>query len=89
MLRDIYYVDPAYFQSQAMVNSVIDDLAYTIGVNRLALNVVSSGGTIGRYSGTPVDTAFHFLGSSRQRASSRLFTPVAGVTGHLECPICF
>jgi meiotic recombination protein SPO11 len=41
--RDIYYIDPAYFQSQATVNSVIDDLAYTIGVNRLALNVVSSG----------------------------------------------
>ncbi|KAK5789493.1 hypothetical protein VI817_008616 [Penicillium citrinum] len=38
--RDIYYIDPAYFQSQTTVNNVIDDIAYTIGVNRLALNVV-------------------------------------------------
>ncbi|KAJ5379022.1 hypothetical protein N7509_012141, partial [Penicillium cosmopolitanum] len=41
--RDIFYIDPAYFQSQATVNSVIDDLAYTIGVNRLALNVEAAG----------------------------------------------
>lgn len=64
-LRDIYYIDPAYFQSQATVNSVIDDLAYTIGVNRSALNVVSSGGTIGRYYRAPADPAFDFLGGSR------------------------
>lgn len=39
--RDIYYIDPAYFRSQTTVDTVIDDLAYTIGVDRAALNVVS------------------------------------------------
>lgn len=39
--RDIYYIDPAYFRSQATVDTVIDDLAYTIGVDRAALSVVS------------------------------------------------
>ncbi|CEJ60321.1 hypothetical protein PMG11_08898 [Penicillium brasilianum] len=37
--RDIYYIDPAYFKSQQTVNCVIDDLAFTIGVDRAALNV--------------------------------------------------
>jgi DNA topoisomerase VI subunit A len=40
-LRDIYYIDPAYFRSQQTVNGVVDDLAFTIGVDRAALNVVS------------------------------------------------
>lgn len=39
--RDIYYIDPAYFRSQDTVDTVIDELAYTIGVDRGALNVVS------------------------------------------------
>ena len=39
--RDIYYIDPVYFRSQGTVNGVVDDLAYTIGVDRAALNVVS------------------------------------------------
>lgn len=38
--RDIYYIDPEYFRSQTIVDGVIDDLAYTIGVDRAALNVV-------------------------------------------------
>ncbi|OQD88285.1 hypothetical protein PENANT_c004G10576 [Penicillium antarcticum] len=37
--RDIYYIDPQYFRSQQTVNGVIDDLVYTIGVDRAALNV--------------------------------------------------
>ena len=43
LLRDIYYIDPAYFRSQDVVDSIVDDLAYTIGVDRAALNVVSQG----------------------------------------------
>ncbi|KAJ5381543.1 uncharacterized protein N7496_003971, partial [Penicillium cataractarum] len=37
--RDIYYIDPAYFKSQQTINCIIDDLAFTIGVDRAALNV--------------------------------------------------
>ncbi|KAJ6097571.1 hypothetical protein N7499_001945 [Penicillium canescens] len=37
--RDIYYIDPRYFRSQRTVDGVIDDLVYTIGVDRAALNV--------------------------------------------------
>ncbi|KAJ5609490.1 hypothetical protein N7528_010057 [Penicillium herquei] len=41
--RDIYYIDPAYFKSQNVVDTIIDDLAYTIGVERAALNVEAAG----------------------------------------------
>ncbi|EEP78946.1 conserved hypothetical protein [Uncinocarpus reesii 1704] len=37
--RDIYYLDPAYFGSQRLVDTYIDDIAYTIGVGRPALHV--------------------------------------------------
>ncbi|KAF5867196.1 endodeoxyribonuclease [Aspergillus alliaceus] len=37
--RDIYYNDPTCFGTQRIVDTVIDDLAYTIGVDRAALNV--------------------------------------------------
>ncbi|RJE22295.1 Meiotic recombination protein spo11 [Aspergillus sclerotialis] len=37
--RDIYYSDPACFGSQKVVDTVVDDIAHTIGVNRAALNV--------------------------------------------------
>ena len=40
--RDIFYIDPAYFRSQGTVDAVVDDLAYTIGVDRQALRVVSA-----------------------------------------------
>ncbi|KAJ5723714.1 hypothetical protein N7488_001749 [Penicillium malachiteum] len=43
ILRDIYYIDPAYFKSQNVVDTIIDDLAYTIGVERAALNVEAAG----------------------------------------------
>ena len=39
--RDIYYIDPEFFRMQWTVDRTVDDLAYTIGVNRTALNVVS------------------------------------------------
>ena len=38
--RDIYYIDPEFFRVQYVVDHIVDDLAYTIGVNRTALNVV-------------------------------------------------
>ncbi|KAJ5672696.1 Winged helix-turn-helix transcription repressor DNA-binding [Penicillium longicatenatum] len=41
--RDIYYINPAYFRSQHVVDSIVDDLAYTIGVDRTALNVEAAG----------------------------------------------
>ncbi|KAJ6186064.1 Winged helix-turn-helix transcription repressor DNA-binding [Penicillium mononematosum] len=37
--RDIYYIDPEFFRKQCIVDRIVDDLAYTIGVNRTALNV--------------------------------------------------
>ncbi|KAL3484579.1 Spo11/DNA topoisomerase VI subunit A [Aspergillus germanicus] len=37
--RDIYYSDPAAFESQQIVDTLVDDLAYTIGVSRFDLNV--------------------------------------------------
>ncbi|KAE8375914.1 Spo11/DNA topoisomerase VI subunit A [Aspergillus bertholletiae] len=37
--RDIYYSDPACFGTQKIVDTIIDDLAYTVGVDRSALNV--------------------------------------------------
>ncbi|OJJ95504.1 hypothetical protein ASPACDRAFT_47860 [Aspergillus aculeatus ATCC 16872] len=37
--RDIYYNDPAVFGSQRIVDRLVDDFAYTIGVDRTALNV--------------------------------------------------
>ncbi|KAL9612689.1 MAG: hypothetical protein Q9167_002725 [Letrouitia subvulpina] len=40
-IRNIYYKDPALFKSQAVVDRYVDILAYTFGVQRAALNVVS------------------------------------------------
>ncbi|TVY87160.1 Meiotic recombination protein, partial [Lachnellula willkommii] len=40
--RDIYYRDPELFMRQAVVNRYVDDLAYTLGVERDALNVVAA-----------------------------------------------
>ncbi|KAE8416354.1 meiotic recombination protein spo11 [Aspergillus pseudocaelatus] len=37
--RDIYYSDPACFGTQRIVDTIVDDLAHTIGVDRSALNV--------------------------------------------------
>lgn len=45
--RDIYYIDPEFFRVQCTVDRIVDDLAYTIGVNRTALNVVSPAGSSG------------------------------------------
>lgn len=38
--RDIYYNDPVYFGSQRVVDTLVDDIAYTIGVDRATLHVV-------------------------------------------------
>ncbi|PMD12317.1 DNA topoisomerase IV, alpha subunit [Hyaloscypha hepaticicola] len=40
--RDIYYRDPELFMRQAVVDRYIDDIAYTFGVGRDALNVVAA-----------------------------------------------
>ncbi|KAE8134871.1 meiotic recombination protein spo11 [Aspergillus pseudotamarii] len=37
--RDIYYSDPACFGTQRTVDTIVGDLAHTIGVDRSALNV--------------------------------------------------
>ncbi|KAH1525916.1 hypothetical protein KXX18_003476 [Aspergillus fumigatus] len=39
--RDIYYSDPACFGSRQIVDTIIDDIAHTIGVDRAALNVMA------------------------------------------------
>lgn len=41
LFRNIYYKDPALFKSQRVVDRYIDILAYSLGVQRAALNVVS------------------------------------------------
>ncbi|KAJ5182890.1 hypothetical protein N7492_000506 [Penicillium capsulatum] len=40
---DIFYIDPVYFRSQGAVDDAIDDLAFTIGVDRAALGVEAAG----------------------------------------------
>lgn len=40
--RNIFYKDPVLFKSQSVVDRYVDILAYTLGVQRAALNVVSS-----------------------------------------------
>jgi DNA topoisomerase VI subunit A len=40
ILRDIYYRDPELFVKQLVVDRYVDDIAYTLGVKRQALNVV-------------------------------------------------
>lgn len=40
--RNIYYRDPALFKSQHVVDRYVDILAFTLGVRRADLNVVSS-----------------------------------------------
>jgi meiotic recombination protein SPO11 len=39
--RDIYYRDPELFRSQTFVDRYVDMIAYTCGVTRFDLNVVS------------------------------------------------
>lgn len=40
--RDLYYLDPVHFGKQAVVDRYVDDIAFTIGVDRAALHVVCS-----------------------------------------------
>lgn len=40
--RNIFYKDPVLFKSQGVVDRYIDILAYTLGVQRAALNVVGN-----------------------------------------------
>ncbi|CRG87269.1 meiotic recombination protein SPO11 [Talaromyces islandicus] len=41
--RSIYYDNPDLFGTQRVVDSIVDDIAYTIGVDRAALHVTSVG----------------------------------------------
>ena len=38
--RDIFYKDPQLFVTQAAVDRQVDDIAFTLGVERSGLNVV-------------------------------------------------
>ena len=38
--RDVYYRDPELFMKQAVVDRYVDDIAYTLGIDRDSLNVV-------------------------------------------------
>lgn len=40
-VRNIYYKDPTLFKKQAVVDRYVDILAFTFGVQRAHLNVVS------------------------------------------------
>ena len=40
-VRNIYYKDPSLFKKQAVVDRYVDILAFTFGVQRADLNVVS------------------------------------------------
>ena len=40
--RDIYYKDVKLFRKQSVVDTIIDDIAYTFGVERGKLNVVAA-----------------------------------------------
>lgn len=71
--RDIYYIDPEFFRVQYIVDHIVDDLAYTIGVNRTALNVVcltkSSGGIA--LQGRTADIVRDFPGSGSKGTGDR------------------
>ncbi|EED18059.1 meiosis-specific topoisomerase Spo11, putative [Talaromyces stipitatus ATCC 10500] len=41
--RSIYYDNPGLFGTQAVVNTIVDDIAYTIGVDRAVLHIISVG----------------------------------------------
>lgn len=40
--RDIYYRDVELFETQSAVDKIVDNLAYSFGVQRLELNIVAS-----------------------------------------------
>ncbi|EGE05342.1 meiotic recombination protein spo11 [Trichophyton equinum CBS 127.97] len=50
--RDIFYQDPVYFGSQRLVDRYIDDIAFTLDVDRAALHVAAAakGATGGNFS---------------------------------------
>ena len=75
---------------QWTVDRIVDDLAYTIGVNRTALNVVSlaesSGGIALR--GQPVDLVHHFLGSGSKRTGDGGFSADPSLPYFDRCAVC-
>jgi hypothetical protein len=88
--RDIYYIDPEFFRMQYIVDGIIDDLAYTIGVNRTALNVVcpaecSSTTALRRRA---ADIVHDFLGSSSKRAGDRRLSADPWLPHFDRCAVC-
>lgn len=71
--RDIYYIDPEFFRVQYIVDHTVDDLAYTIGVNRTALNVVCPTESFDRIAlrGRAADIMHNFLGSCSKGTGDR------------------
>ncbi|KAL9028024.1 MAG: hypothetical protein Q9196_003545 [Gyalolechia fulgens] len=53
--RNIYYKDPELFNSQTTVDRYVDILAYTFGIQRASLNVVSLPSSNDRWAHTYVD----------------------------------
>ena len=47
LFRNLYYQDPSLFKKQAVVDRYVDALAFTFGVQRANLNVVSHWDPIG------------------------------------------
>lgn len=66
--RDIYYRDPALFGNQTHVNRYVDDIAFTFGVPRSALNVtaVSKGLVVGAVTFLRRDGAVLRVNSDRE-----------------------
>lgn len=65
--RDIYYNDPVCFGSQRVVDMLVDDIAYTVGVDRAALNVVRL------FTWLQRDKIDRKIGSSCERTRRRIF----------------
>lgn len=88
--RDIYYIDPEFFRVQYIVDHIVDDLAYTIGVNRTALNVVcpaeSSGITPLR--GRAADIESRFLGSGSKRTGDGRLSVDPRLPHFDRCTLC-
>lgn len=65
--RDIYYNDPVCFGSQRVVDMLVDDIAYTAGVDRAALNVVRL------FTWLQRERIDRKIGSSCERTRRRIF----------------
>lgn len=60
----MYYKDPELFMSQVVVDRYVDDLAYTLGISRGAMNVV-------RILRAELEVLLSHLDRSSERSGSR------------------